>query len=332
MPVSAPRTLERLSALDLVEALHLAHAAAALHELDVLPLLSRGATVAQLAHRHELDAKMLRAALDYLAMRTKLVRKSRGRYVATPHWLKEGRFLIDLYALAYRDNAVRLVQSLRTPALAAATVDRVWHAKAFDDASAGHGGVLAGLVRQLGFNRVLDLGCSTGRMLNALAVTDASFIGWGLDLNPTACKAARALLRASGVASRVRIFTGDALRMDAALPPRVREAICAVTASQVANGLFAAGPKAVVDWLRRMRKALPERPLLIADYCARLGTAIKPMQRETLLHDFAQVISGQGVPPSTLKSWQTIYRQAGCRLLHVIEDKRNTSFVHLLKL
>jgi hypothetical protein len=79
-------------------------------------------------------------------------------------------------------------------------------------------------------------------------------------------------------------------------------------------------------------KVLPDRPLLIADYYGRLGRKKGRISRETLLHDYAQLISGQGVPPASAVEWRSIYSRAGCRLVHIIEDKKTTRFVHILVL
>jgi hypothetical protein len=42
------------------------------------------------------------------------------------------------------------------------------------------------------------------------------------------------------------------------------------------------------------------------------------------------LISGQGIPPPTLRDWQTIYTDAGYRIVHVIEDRATTQFIHVL--
>jgi hypothetical protein len=109
-------------------------------------------------------------------------------------------------------------------------------------------------------------------------------------------------------------------------------AVCAVTACNVANEMFTDGYSRAVDWLRGLRKALPGRPLLIDEYYGRLGKQKGRAHRETLLHDYAQLISGQGVPPASAAEWRTIYKRAGCRLVHIIEDKTTTRFIHLLQL
>ena len=304
---------ERLSTLDLVESLQLAYAVSTLHDLDVFE--SMPATAEALAKQHRLDATMLRGILEYLAARTDLVRKKGGRFAVTNEYDGGARFLLDVYALAYGANAARLGELMRHPARAHDAVDRKRLARAFDKPQVG---ALPAIVRQLGFDHVLDLGCGAGALLAALADADPAFVGWGVDRDPAMCRAARS--------KGVRVFQGDATR-PGFLPSGVRKEVQAIVASQLANAL---PPREIVAWLRRLRKAFPGRPLLLADYYGRLGTA--RLDRETWLHDYAQLISGQPVPPPDRDAWNALYTAAGCRLVHVMEDPRTSLFVHLMTL
>jgi hypothetical protein len=103
-----------------------------------------------------------------------------------------------------------------------------------------------------------------------------------------------------------------------------------IAACQLANEMFGAGPSGAIAWLRGLRRTLPGRPLLICDYYGRLGSRHRNVRREILLHDYAQLISGQGVPPTDRRQWQAIYSEAGCRLVHAIEDSASTLFVHIV--
>ncbi|HEX8178056.1 MAG TPA: methyltransferase domain-containing protein [Pyrinomonadaceae bacterium] len=323
---------DQWSAFDLVEAFQLAHAVTTLHNLGLFSALKQPATADELAARYALDADLLRGLLEYVAARTELLRKSRERFVATRSYTREARFLLDMYVGAYGGNAARLAKLLRDPALAPKAVDRVRHARAFDAIDGAPLGFLPELIRQLEFNHVLDLGCGNGALLLELAQQDPNFIGWGLDLNPAMCRAARARIRAARLGQRVRVMTGDCRQLRAVLPTEVRARVGAVTACQVANEMFTAGHARAVAWLRDLRKALPGRPLLLVDYYGQLGHKHRRLHRPTLLHDYAQLISGQGVPPASASEWRSIYARAGCGLIHVIEDKETTRFIHILRL
>jgi hypothetical protein len=100
----------------------------------------------------------------------------------------------------------------------------------------------------------------------------------------------------------------------------------------VVNEMFGRGPSSVTAWLMKLRKLLPGRPVLIADYYGRLGFPEIPADRYTMLHDFVQLISGQGIPPPRLEEWQDVYHSAGCRLVHVTEDSASTRFLHIVVL
>jgi hypothetical protein len=177
---------------------------------------------------------------------------------------------------------------------------------------------------------VVDLGCGAGNLLVQLAKADRACTGWGVESNPALCEAARDRVRAERLGRRIRVIEGDVRRIDALIPEHARRRVTGVTACHVANEMFRSRGKAAVTWLRSVRKALPGRPVLIHDYYGRLGTSPRGASRHTLLHDYAQLISGQGIPPPTLRDWRDIYTRAGYRLVHVIEDRSTTRFIHVI--
>jgi SAM-dependent methyltransferase len=321
----------KLSAADVVEGFQLAHAVWALHDLDVLASLERPATARAVAAKHRLNADLLRGVLEYVAARTDLVEKRGSRFVAGGSYSPHARFLLDLYAGAYGPNAVQLGRLLAKPALAPAAVDRRRHARAFQHSAAPASPWVAAFVEQMQWNHVLDVGCGPAALLARLARENPQFAGWGLDANPAMCKAARARIRAASASARVKIFEGDARRLRSVVPAAVRDAVQVVVARQVANEMFGDGAAGAVAWLAGIRTVLPGRVMLIEDYYGRLGTHVEE-HRPTLLHDYVQLISGQGVPPPGLAAWRKIYAAAGCRLVHVSEDTSTTRFIHVIVL
>jgi SAM-dependent methyltransferase len=319
------------SAFDLAEAFHLAQAVATLHELNVLDALAaRPQTAKALAARRRLDPGVLGATLEYVAARTDILRRKGRVFAATPRYDVAARFLLDLYLGAFRPNAMRLRHVLRNASAGAAAVDRDRHARTFERATGVGKRPMAAVIRSLGLGCVLDLGCGAGDLLVQVGASDSGFSGVGIEQNPRLCRTARARLRGAGLARRIRVIHGDARRLRALLPARVRDRITAVSACQVANEMFRTGGSAAVAWLRTIRRVLPGRPVLVNDYYGRLGTPSRGADRQTLLHDYAQVISGQGTPPPTLRGWQAIYRRAGYRLAQVIEDRATTQFIHVI--
>jgi SAM-dependent methyltransferase len=327
---------DRWQAFDLVEAFHLSQAVNALHDLGLLAALTKPCDTAKLAARYKVDETLLRGVMDYVAARTNLLKKTKDdRFVLTRNYDVAARFFLDLYVGAYGGNAVTLQKLLLNPARAASTVDRLRHARAFAHADQTTLGALPGIVRQLGFTNLLDLGCGNGDLLLQLGREDRGFIGVGVDVNPAMLKLARSRARAARLGRRVQFIEGDYRHLRSAIPVAIRSQIGSVTACNSVNELFGQGVARVVQWLKELRRSFPTRPLLILDYYGRLGEKKKKKvekERETLLHDFAQLISGQGVPPGNFNQWNLIYREAGCQLVHVIEDKRTTRFIHLLRL
>jgi SAM-dependent methyltransferase len=327
---------DQLSVFDLVEAFQLSHAVVTLHNLELFTALKQPATVDELSIRHGLDVGLLRGMLEYVTARTDLLRKSGDKFVTVRGYSDKARFLLDLYAGAYGGNAAKLAELLRNPSLAPNAVDLVRHARAFDVVDGSTLGVLPELIRRLEFNHVLDLGCGNGALLLELARIDSGFVGWGIDLNPAMCRVAQARIRAARCGKRVHVLKGDCTKLSSALPTKVSVMIGSVTACHVANEMFAEGHSRAITWLRGLRRVLPGRPLLIADYYGRLGQKRGRLGRQpgraTLLHDYAQLISGQGVPPAGAAEWRSIYSHAGCRLVHIIEDKATTRFIHILRL
>lgn len=322
--------VQRHSPFDLAEAFQLSQAAAALHRAGVLADLQTAQSVKQLAAKRCWNAMMLQGVLDYVAARTTLLRKAGTKFVTTKDYGGEALFLLDMYAGAYRRNAASLIELLRRPSRAGTVIDRASYARAFARVADGTLGVTPALVRRLAWTRVVDLGCGSAALLAALALQDPGFTGWGVDTSSSMCLAARKRVRGAALAKRVRIFRGDMRALDAVLPRAVRDAAEALTACNVVNELFANGTQAAEAWLRGLRRLFKGRPLLVADYYGRLGHGSGTPH--TLLHDYAQVISGQGVPPASLTDWRRIYARAGCRLVHAIDDTSTTRFIHIVKL
>ncbi|HSB11718.1 MAG TPA: methyltransferase domain-containing protein [Blastocatellia bacterium] len=326
-------TPDQWEVFDLVEAFQLSHAVAILHELEVFAALKKPATPDELVARYRLDAGLLRGVLEYVAARTDLLRKSGERFVATGRYSGHSQFLLDLYVGAYGGNAAQLAKLLRDPSAAPKAVDRIRYARAFDSIDGLTLEVMPELIRRLELNHVLDLGCGNAALLVDLAGRDSQFVGWGIDLNRAMCRVARTRIRAARLGKRVQVLEGDCRNLASVLPKKVTDLVGAVTACNFANEMFTEGHGRAIAWLRGIRKILPGRPLLIADYYGRLGSKKgRQRSRKTLLHDYVQLISGQGVPPASAAQWRSIYSRAKCRLVHIIEDKSTTRFIHIVRL
>src|SRR5262245_22430682 len=99
-PSSQPS--EVWSVFDLTEGFHLAHAVATLHDLGILQALAaRPSTADALAKRYRLDRAVLQGVLEYVAVRTDVIRKKGSGFAATLRYGTEARFLFDLYTGAF---------------------------------------------------------------------------------------------------------------------------------------------------------------------------------------------------------------------------------------
>ena len=71
----------------------------------------------------------------------------------------------DMYAGAYRRNAIRLRSSLEKPSLASGLADHLRHARAFESMGTAASNYLGAFVKQIGWNHVLDIGCGPATLL-----------------------------------------------------------------------------------------------------------------------------------------------------------------------
>lgn len=325
-------TASRFSIEQLMEGLQVGHSVAALTELGVMDQLTRPRDLVEVAGQLGLDATALGGIVDHLARATHLVRRTGRRFRTTRAWNQQATFLVQMYGLAFGKNVAQTALLLRNPHKAPGLVDRRYHAAALESGSRRTVGasVIPGLIRQLGIRRVLDLGCGPANLLIRAACADVEFRGWGVEASLAVIRSGRRRVREASVGRRVRLFHGDARKMSL-LPRDVLAQVQAVVASQLVNEFFGDGTVAAVKWLTEVRSVFPGRVMIVADYYGRLGSRRSSIPM-TLIHDHAQLLSGQGIPPPRLQDWSGIYQQAGARLVSVFEDVKTTRFIHILAL
>jgi SAM-dependent methyltransferase len=315
----------RWSAADLAEAFHLAHAAN--HLVDAGLLGEQEHPVAELAAARGLDPVLLGGMLEFLAARTDLVSRGETGFRAGPGMGPAQRGIIDQYLGAYGPNVAALPDILSGAVNGRSLTDRVRHARAYADASGAGAALLPGLLGKLGLDHVLDLGCGSGQLLAELAGRDPAFHGHGVDANPGMIEVA---LARDLPADRIRFCVGDVTDPRTCVLDDVRADTEVLVASNLLNELFGTSG-AAAGWLRLLGGAFPGRLLVVADYYGVLGHRAEPPPH-LALHDWIQLISGQGVPPPDLDGWQSVYRQADCQLLHAIQDSKTSVFIHLVRL
>jgi hypothetical protein len=167
-------------------------------------------------------------------------------------------------------------------------------------------------------------------LLLNLASRNLNFVGWGLDANSWMCSAARERISSLHLEKRIRVFVGDCRELKHSLPAAVASKVSVIVAASVMNEFFSEAVTKAVECLADIRATLPGRTMIIADYYGHWNHVAKP--KEMALHNFIQVISGQGVPPANLSVWKQIYRAAGCRFVHAVQVQNSPYFMHILKL
>lgn len=321
------------SVLDLSEGFHLAHAVAALQDENVLASLGEyGATAEELAVHLALDYRLLQPILQFVAERTDIIDWDGEKYLLTSNYNTGSRFLLDQYVRAYGANASKLPTLLHDPSAARGLVDQRSQTKAYDEIDGPGVFILPDLIKQFGFNFLLDIGCGPCSLLLDLAKEDTNFIGWGIDISPTMHDAGMRRIKAANLEKRVTVFLGNCTDLPSVIPKGITAQVQTIVASSLLNEFFAVDSARAITWLKELKECFPGRKLLIADYYGCLSRRAPPWPRLTALHDFVQVISGQGVPPSSLAEWQDIYTASGCELVHVVEDYEASCFVHFIRL
>jgi SAM-dependent methyltransferase len=320
--------MRRRAATGLIELLSYHAAAELLYGLAharVLDVLRTPRTARQIAADLDLKPELLGYVLNFLVDRTDIIQRRRGRYVltaayaTTDAWFGVLEKLVGAYGQAFRSPNV-----LRG---AAATIDHLALARAYQHDAESH--IVVDTVRALSPRGFLDLGCGRGRLLVAIC-SDSATYGYGIDANLTMCHAARTSVRAAGLARRVRIHHGAAMTATRLLNSEDRARIDVIHAGSLLNAHMA-DDAVVVALLNRLAHRFPDRLLVVVDY---LSASISTPARYTQLTDLTQLLTGQGIPPSTHARWARLYRAAGARIVSASEGRSFDLrwFIHLVRL
>jgi SAM-dependent methyltransferase len=331
--------MSRLGVVDAVEAHYLTLVLDGLHQAGVLrALVDKSADAETLADLLGLAPDLLAPLLDFAASRSDLlVKQAEGgfRLSGRSRSLIFVEHMLDQYVGGYGPPLAQLVSLLKDPSRGKELVNGRRHANAF---ASGAGNASASeavrLILDLGATSIVDLGCGGGHLLCDAAAANPELQALGVDANPDAAAEARQQARGRGVDGRVEIVCGDALQALAGLDEDRRAGIQLAVASSMLNSLWAS-PGTLVEFLRKLARLLPGRILLVVDYYSHLARGDGPKaEARTLIHDVAQLVSGQGLPPPSFEGWLAAYVEAGAELLHRFHAKADgiDRFVHIIKL
>jgi SAM-dependent methyltransferase len=328
--------------IDLVEGYYVTRVLDALHQ-EVLPSLAEGQTLKTVARKRGLNLPLLKSLLEYAALRSDVVDLVKGRdgdrFRVSAAYARTAlpTHLLNQYVGAYGPCIDQLQTILRKPAQGASMVDGERHAMSFAGAANGSNHVeIARIVQELEITFLLDIGCGPGGMLKDLARNNAEFSGIGVDANPYMVRSARKDAQAMGLGRRIQFLHGEAFQLARITNTEIREKVRAITAMSIFNGFFFEGTAMAVRFLATLRRLFPRRILIIGDYYGRLGSPSgrRPGITRSLLHDVAQLVSAQGVPPHDRFAWRKIYRKASCTLIKELEGEHDgiARFIHLIQL
>lgn len=327
----------RVELIDAIEGFYVALVLDGLHRSGVLRALRDGAGVGSIARRLQLDRGTLTQLLGFVSLRSTVVCAAGGtrrRFTLSPTYRESfGAHLLDQYVGAYGPCLRALPRILHRPRAGRSFVDALRHADAFR--SGGSSAELLQLVEAFDVRRILDVGCGGGQLLAALARRRPDVRGIGVDANAEMVRLARRSIAAQRLDRRIRIVHSGIGRLARVVARRERMTIDAVCAVSVANEFFASD-NGIDRFIGRLRKLFPARLLFLSDYYSRLGRprAAADGFARTIVHDVAQLLSGQGLPPADLRQWQAVYARNRVTLLQscACVDDGVRWFIHVVRL
>jgi SAM-dependent methyltransferase len=321
------------------EGFYLSHVVYHLHRRGVLERLRSPASASALAAECGYDAGRLGPLLEFVVQRTDiLVHSSAGAYRLNPQYEAYVRlgFHLDKFIGAYGPLVTDLDSTLRPGARVGAVEDEL--AKAFGGVGMDAVGAQAEVIRQWEVSSLLDLGCGTGTLLIELARRDGDFRGWGVDRNAAMCELAVSRVREAGLSDVVRILSRDVRELSPGdlVVDGSGGGVDALHGRSLLNEFFGSGPAEAAGVVADLRRRFPGRLFFVSDYYGKLGALerVDAAYAHTLVHDVAQVLSGQGVPPPDLEGWAAVYAAGGAELLHAYEGEGDgiAAFIHVLRL
>lgn len=331
----------RLTAVDALEGFYVTLVLDFLHRTGVLEALAAGAEPSAIARERDFEPATLTLLLEYVALRSEVIGagEKAGRFTVAPEYRGTAlAHLMDQYVGGFGPCLRDLSAVLSRARGGAELVDLERHAQAFSRSDGWlNAPEIVKLADELDIGVLLDVGCGGGQLLTTIAERRPGFRGIGIDANPSIVAQARRAAAERGLAERVEIVCGDVLDAGRLLSEPVRAKVDALAAVSVANAYAAGHPgRTIDDFLRALQALFPNRILLLADYYGRLGAVRDEPEKfgRTLVHDLAQVVSGQGVPPADADTWRAIYARTACTLIAVYEGESDgiRRFLHVVQL
>jgi len=197
----------------------------------------------------------------------------------------------------------------------------------------------------------IDLGCGPANLLCVAAKTFASFSGIGIDISEPMCKFASDQVENLGLTHKITIINGEVRDLEKHVKEIHKnrenqkqssekfgkEFVC-VFAGSIINEFFYESSSEALNFLKNINSLFPHCTLFVSDYYGYLGNQKgehnsnlnSETHTHTILHDVAQCISGQGVPPGSREDWVKLYKTAGFSLIDFYDFTEGMhSFLHI---
>jgi SAM-dependent methyltransferase len=334
----------RRTVVDAIEGFYITLILDFFHQEGVLKAVADGKELPVIAEESGFDCQLLTNLFEYVALRLDLLDR-RESNLQTQFSLNPAcreaplvEHLIDQYVGGFGPCFRQLATILRAPKCASSFVSHSRHAQAFScpDSHANVKEVVQ-LLESFEVDFILDIGCGGCQLLCELALRNPSLNGIGIDANPVIVDVARANIARCELAERLKVFCGNVAEVGKELTAAQRKAVDVIVAVSVANAYFGErSHRSITMFFESLRSLFPNRIMIICDYFGRLGSSITDPQewQRTLIHDLAQVVSGQGVPPKDIQEWTNIYREASCDLIQSYEGRTAgiAWFIHVIQL
>lgn len=289
-------------------------------------LLLKGGTAVDYARESRTDPASMHKILTFISEHSKLVREDRGRYSLRNEYRSHtSRFrlmkYLDAYAAAFDTLSEGHIRPNR--------LSRMSHAlaRAYEQLSTTEMVWLPSQILKLPYRRIVEIGCGSAPVLRALARMDDGVRGYAVDSSEAMVRLAKKLVCRDNLSSQILVRKGS-LASFANGSLRLPFQFDAVVLRSVLNSFFREGTDAVTDVLRELSGQYPDTALVVSDYYGGLGS--QPIETQTATQDLVQVLSGQGIPPSTSGVWLNIYRRSGWRRILHRKDRTTQGIVQFL--
>jgi cyclopropane fatty-acyl-phospholipid synthase-like methyltransferase len=335
------RIMNTFKIVNLIEGFHLLQGVNFLYENNLLKVLESETQVDLLAEEFKFDREKLTSLLWYLSERTDIIKNlGNNTYQLNEEYFsyRKSGFLIEQYIGAYDFDSKKIEQSLKEATNNVSFVNEAKHAMAFEKLEGAGFPFLKKLIQQIGSKSVLEFGCGAGNLLINLSKEDADFKGIGVDSNAKMCLKFQQNIAKYNLSGQLTILEGNAENPREVIPTSLTDQVELIVAASLVNSFFHGSENdktdRIVKWLSQIKSLFPKRHLLILDYYGRLGNSNFSYSPESLVHDWVQLISNQGIPPVEMKEWEKIYEEANCKLIDTMEPKKSVIpfFIHLVAL